>query len=996
MSLLDSIKAARKFASHKARSAYAAAGATGVVAAWPTNLTPPLTVGRDSGSTAVTFAASGSQLTASIASALAAGASVAATARVTQADGAGVLIPVTLTGLYAMAASPSTATVSTSAAPGTLVANLSNVPTGQTPVISPNDGRLVISGSEAAGWKVSVGLTAASAGSQTFTISAAGATSCTVAVTFAASALAPAYTFQRISTSALYTRSALGMSTTSKGPYFPCVVDVRTNPMYTGKVDYLCYFSSDHDSADGGIYLIACYGDPTIAANWKTYDQALAAGWFANVTGTKPAGNPIYLYGGVGGNASNETPWVNILDDGSWMMTTQVRNGIISGWTGQLSIRQTSTNGLSWTTLNPAIFLVPNAPEYGSNSDTGNHTGYLRWFRNPGLDVPYSWVGWSLIGGGAESITGMWGTNDPKGSWTYLGPCGGQLGRAVDGTPPPGTYGQYSVPAAPVGFRQTQQGLSAFGNWVTSSFYTNPVSGTSYEYLMDLKGKGAASQGRKQFDLGAAGSYDEMLASLSNIIDIGDGRVFAVEQGRLGDNTQNALNVAWASKSASEATFTPLTPAIPAALTSRLADYTTATTVPANFYPVSVGAPTVAYASNGKSVSFGASEAYYEFGDGFIPNNVEYVDIWVENLISTINNSRHFAIGFSRVNDNTVLANPGMYLESHPNGSTNYLYRTQNFGGATVRASMDTPGPGFGTLTDNGSTGYNFSRYNKDYGIRWFVKTGRMVVISMGGMEVADFGGTPVSFMDPTQTYYPFIMFKGVAASSTERFAQWGYSFKTGDGRVTSPFVPFGFAPVVDLNYNLNVYKVGNDIFTSRAAFEADPRVTTMDPAFGLHMINLAGSLSGGGSSTMSVQVYHTALKSAGTGIIANLDAGGINYTANAARLQLTSAGSIQAVALVGGSTVQTTSANAPTLADGANVCSVFCTSNSPSILFTTNHLTAGTGNFTGSVPTALNRLIVGGRPDNAALKYAGSIKRVVAYATRMNFNVVSSLAVTP
>lgn len=107
MSVVDSVKAARKFASHKSRAVNVVNGVTGVVASLPTNLTPPLTVSRDSGSTGITFAISGGQLTVSIASALAIGSSLSAIAKVTESStGAFVGIPVTLNGVAAAPVAP--------------------------------------------------------------------------------------------------------------------------------------------------------------------------------------------------------------------------------------------------------------------------------------------------------------------------------------------------------------------------------------------------------------------------------------------------------------------------------------------------------------------------------------------------------------------------------------------------------------------------------------------------------------------------------------------------------------------------------------------------------------------------------------------------------------------------------------------------------------------------------------------------------------------------
>lgn len=79
---------------------------------------------------------------------------------------------------------PSAVTTNTTAPAGMLLAVLTNVPAGVTPTVTPNDGRVVIAGSEAVGWEVQRGATAGSAGLTNFTVSAAGANSATLAVTF--------------------------------------------------------------------------------------------------------------------------------------------------------------------------------------------------------------------------------------------------------------------------------------------------------------------------------------------------------------------------------------------------------------------------------------------------------------------------------------------------------------------------------------------------------------------------------------------------------------------------------------------------------------------------------------------------------------------------------------------------------------------------------------------------------------------------------------------
>lgn len=95
--------------------------------------------------------------------------------------------PVAIKGPKSLVVSPATASVTVGTEAGTQVATITGVPAGATPSISPNDGRLAIAGSEAAGWKVVVGLTAASAGtSQNFAITAPGAAAAQLAVTFVA------------------------------------------------------------------------------------------------------------------------------------------------------------------------------------------------------------------------------------------------------------------------------------------------------------------------------------------------------------------------------------------------------------------------------------------------------------------------------------------------------------------------------------------------------------------------------------------------------------------------------------------------------------------------------------------------------------------------------------------------------------------------------------------------------------------------------------------
>ncbi|PTM44752.1 hypothetical protein C8J24_2962 [Sphingomonas aerolata] len=72
--------------------------------------------------------------------------------------------------------SPASISIASNAAAGTTISNISNVPAGVTPSVTPNDGRLVIAGDASAGWKVVRGMSAISAGTINFSVSATGAT----------------------------------------------------------------------------------------------------------------------------------------------------------------------------------------------------------------------------------------------------------------------------------------------------------------------------------------------------------------------------------------------------------------------------------------------------------------------------------------------------------------------------------------------------------------------------------------------------------------------------------------------------------------------------------------------------------------------------------------------------------------------------------------------------------------------------------------------------
>jgi hypothetical protein len=205
------------------------------------------------------------------------------------------------------------------------------------------------------------------------------------------------------------------------GPYYTCLVKMDEVPDFP--CDYALYFSTDHHSGKGGIWLYVCNGIPTDPANWKSYDQALADGAFDHLEG-KPAANPIFVDTTQG--RQTETPHTNVIDRTVYMTYHNAGAGHC-----QSTLLATSRDGVNFARINGdrnSIIL-----DYDSDKDVGDgHTGYFRWRPNPfsGLDCKY--VGYSLHGGGDDFYGSMWTSNDAV-NWHRAQIFDSIEGHAVDG-----------------------------------------------------------------------------------------------------------------------------------------------------------------------------------------------------------------------------------------------------------------------------------------------------------------------------------------------------------------------------------------------------------------------------------------------------------------------------------------------------------------------------------------------------------------------------------
>jgi hypothetical protein len=182
------------------------------------------------------------------------------------------------------------------------------------------------------------------------------------------------------------------------GAYYPTLV--KMDGVDNFPYDYALYFSTDHASDNGGIWLYLCNGKPSQAASWVSYDDALAAGSFDYLS-MKPAGNPIYTDTILG--RQTETPHANVIDGKVYMSYHNYLDYL--GW--QATIMAISEDGVNYQRIfddDRAIILEP--------VEFLDHTGYFRWGPNMFSGVDYKFVGYSLRRGTVDYRSSMWGSND--------------------------------------------------------------------------------------------------------------------------------------------------------------------------------------------------------------------------------------------------------------------------------------------------------------------------------------------------------------------------------------------------------------------------------------------------------------------------------------------------------------------------------------------------------------------------------------------------------
>jgi len=181
-----------------------------------------------------------------------------------------------------------------------------------------------------------------------------------------------------------------GMS--SKGPMWPCPVDMRDNPLFPH--DFACYFSTDHDQGAGGIWVAGADGDLT---TWTVLPN-------------------VFTYPG---SQQTETP--HVVEVGStYYMTGH------SEFADQKTWLATSPDGLSWTPHSNII-----EQDMTDTPGDSGHTGYFRWVA---VDGDFPFLGTTLLGSGPSVQGAIWGAQMPEGPWMMLDIVSVDMGRSVEGS----------------------------------------------------------------------------------------------------------------------------------------------------------------------------------------------------------------------------------------------------------------------------------------------------------------------------------------------------------------------------------------------------------------------------------------------------------------------------------------------------------------------------------------------------------------------------------
>lgn len=539
------------------------------------------------------------------------------------------------------------------------------------------------------------------------------------------------------------------------------------------------YYSTDHANNTGGIGVAVCVTDPGLLANWKPYDDAVDAGWLADIPNLPAKGT--YLFAGFGGpGLQYETPCVNKVGN-EFVMTYQATN--VPGARNQATLVAVSPNGISgWVGTHTPLMQVSNTETIGDG-----HMGYMKWGPNPFPRdvVPYDYVGYSLTGGQSRSSQGMWGSNAPKSAWTFIGAVGKWSGRYTPSDRFNSNSDRYKLASTAIdvkSIRATRQGYAGMGEFAGVGSGATARPGAMYEFLLGPDGRTMVGRPQLVVPRGASGAYDEGEAATGSVLSFGD-KAIIVYNAANSANAKTAAIAVTPLRNPQNTWFNTASPAIPPAsmITTKTFDFRGASALPAGLTQVAAGTtlPAPSFGANGMSVTVDGTMAtkgeFHVFEDeGFDPLTTEYVDIYVEGWCTTSAAAfRHAYIGFSSNKGLRAALTDGFFIGTGETASATMGYQAVIAGAQPIAAgtSEDYWGVGYGTSAFD-----TMGRPKKNVGVRYYPKDNVAYILGEGGVEQQEFKvstNNMVAAMDKTKRLYPFFGFLGTETSAaTERVSK--------------------------------------------------------------------------------------------------------------------------------------------------------------------------------------------------------------------------------
>lgn len=529
--------------------------------------------------------------------------------------------------------------------------------------------------------------------------------------------------------------------TSGNGVYYPCIVDMLGVPNFPAR--YAVYFSSDHATGAGGIYLYIT-DNLFDAASYQSYDDAVAAGKF-NYLSIKPPANPIYVDQVIG--SQTETPelrWVN----GTLVMTYQQQGA----GNNQSTIRAKGTDGVNFARDRVIVDYVP-GEELGDG-----HTGYFKWGPNPFHGVNYAYIGYSGHGGQSRPTAAQWGTNDPvNGNWSLIALMPRLAGRLKQGTR---VMEWNAIDLTSV--RRVGDNYSVLVPFESPTSGAAARDGAIYEILLASDGLQPMSQPIQVLPKGA--TYDAGEVTTSSLIFDGTNYV-GVYQAADTNNLKNLAAARSPRRLVESANYLEILPSIPAALSTRNQSFAGVSGVPNGFSVISQGsiAPVIDFGSDGLRVTTDSGsingEACVFYDEGFTPNSLNYVEIWFSGLESLgATQYRIPFLGFSSSKDYPSVMQDGFFF-SNGGGTSALLFHNYAVAGAVTSVASSV----------YSGVGYNSGDATapKSFGIRWFVGSDRFIILGESGLEMDEYSAAATN-LDKTKTYFPFFGVRSQSGQNVE------------------------------------------------------------------------------------------------------------------------------------------------------------------------------------------------------------------------------------